>query len=174
MTSVTQKIVWGINFVIISASTVPENSMTSSERPSPEALLKKEACPAVLRGREFWKCSGGSNALNYRIMESPAVAFPASFRNLFQTFLRKVPAILGAWPKKPTIVRYFPVSTPNPGWTRWLGLLGLLRTLLGLLRLQNRSQNSMIANTWFQNCWRGCFVKSFVRVCLAWPDKKWF
>ena len=34
------------------------NSMTSSERPSPEPLLKKEASLAVLRGREFWKCSG--------------------------------------------------------------------------------------------------------------------
>ena len=30
----------------------------SSERPSPEPLLKKEASPAVLGGREFWKCSG--------------------------------------------------------------------------------------------------------------------
>ena len=34
------------------------HSMTSSERPSPEPLLKKEASPAVLRGRQLWKCSG--------------------------------------------------------------------------------------------------------------------
>ena len=35
------------------------NSMTGSERRSPEPLLKKEASsPAVLGGREFWKCSG--------------------------------------------------------------------------------------------------------------------
>ena len=31
--------------------------MTSSERPSPEPLLKKEPPPAILGGREFWKCS---------------------------------------------------------------------------------------------------------------------
>ena len=34
------------------------NSMTSSERPSPEPILKKGASPAVLGGREFWKRSG--------------------------------------------------------------------------------------------------------------------
>ena len=39
------------------------NSMTGSERPSPEPLLKKEASPAVLRGREFWKCSGSLKCL---------------------------------------------------------------------------------------------------------------
>ena len=39
------------------------NSMTSSERPSPEPLLKKEAPPAVLGGREFWKCSGSLKCL---------------------------------------------------------------------------------------------------------------
>ena len=39
------------------------NSMTDSERPSPEPLLKKEASPAVLGGREFWKCSGSFKCL---------------------------------------------------------------------------------------------------------------
>ena len=39
------------------------NSMTDSERPSPEPLLKKEASPAVLGGREFWKCSGSLKCL---------------------------------------------------------------------------------------------------------------
>ena len=34
------------------------NSMTSSERPSPEPILTKETSPAVLGGREFWKRSG--------------------------------------------------------------------------------------------------------------------
>ena len=34
------------------------NSVTSSERPSPEPILKKETSPAVLGGREFWKRSG--------------------------------------------------------------------------------------------------------------------
>ena len=39
------------------------NSMTGSGRPSPEPLLKKEAPPAVLGGRQFWKCSGSLNCL---------------------------------------------------------------------------------------------------------------
>ena len=39
------------------------NSMTSSERPSPEPLLKKEAPPAVLGGRDFWKSSGSLKCL---------------------------------------------------------------------------------------------------------------
>ena len=39
------------------------NSMTGSERPSPEPLLKKEASPAVLGGREFWKRSGSLKCL---------------------------------------------------------------------------------------------------------------
>ena len=39
------------------------NSMTGSERPSPEPLLKEEASPAVLGGREFWKCSGSLKCL---------------------------------------------------------------------------------------------------------------
>ena len=37
--------------------------MTGSERPSPEPLLKKEASPAVLGGREFWKRSGSLKCL---------------------------------------------------------------------------------------------------------------
>ena len=39
------------------------NSMTSSERPYPEPILKKEASPAVLGGREFWKRSGSLKCL---------------------------------------------------------------------------------------------------------------
>ena len=39
------------------------NSMTSSERPSPEPIVKKEASPAVLGGREFWKRSGSLECL---------------------------------------------------------------------------------------------------------------
>ena len=39
------------------------NSMTSSERPSPEPILKKEASPAVLGAREFWKRSGSLKCL---------------------------------------------------------------------------------------------------------------
>ena len=63
----------------------------------------------VLRGREFWKCSGASNALNYRAWGIPAVllrripgkvlrAFPAVFPEFFRNFFRKVPAVLGVWP----------------------------------------------------------------------------
>ena len=39
------------------------NSMTGFERPSPEPLLKKEASPAVLGGRKFWKYSGAFKCL---------------------------------------------------------------------------------------------------------------
>ena len=39
------------------------NSMTGSERPSLEPLLKKEASPAVLVGRQFWKRSGAFKCL---------------------------------------------------------------------------------------------------------------
>ena len=34
------------------------NSMTVSERPSPEPLLKKRGVCSRTGGREFWKCSG--------------------------------------------------------------------------------------------------------------------
>ena len=67
--------------------------MTSSERPSPEPLLKKEACPAVLGGGDnSGNALEASNALNYRawgirVVLSTGVpgnalrAFPGSFRN---------------------------------------------------------------------------------------------
>ena len=87
------------------------NSMTSSERPSPEPLLKKEASPAVLEGREFWKCSGAFKRLELlglgdpsrtlednsrKSSESVFRVFPEFLRNFF----RKVPAVLGVWPRK--------------------------------------------------------------------------
>ena len=65
--------------------------MTSSERPSPEPLLKKEAPPAVLGGGDnSGNALEASNALNYRVWGIPAVlstgipgkalrAFPVSF-----------------------------------------------------------------------------------------------
>ena len=43
------------------------NSMTSSERPSPEPILKKEASPAVLGGEKSGNALEASNALNYRL-----------------------------------------------------------------------------------------------------------
>ena len=65
--------------------------MTGSERPSPEPLLKKEASPAVLGGREFWKCSGSLKCLELKGLGDPSRtlgipgnalrAFPGSFRN---------------------------------------------------------------------------------------------
>ena len=75
--------------------------MTSSERPSPEPLLKKEASPAVPRGQNSGNALEASNALNYRALgsrpgelqessESLSKVFPESFQN----FLREVPAIL--------------------------------------------------------------------------------
>ena len=80
--------------------------MTSSERPSPEPLLKKEASPAVLGGREFWiHALEASNALNYRVWGIPAVlsrgipgnalrAFSGVFPELFWNFFRKVREVL--------------------------------------------------------------------------------
>ena len=68
------------------------NSMTSSDRPSPEPILKKETSPAVLGGEHSGNALEASNALNYRVWGIPAVllrgipgnalrAFPGSFRN---------------------------------------------------------------------------------------------
>ena len=67
--------------------------MSSSERPSPEPLLKKEASPAVLGGATSGNALEASNALNCRAWGIPTVlsreipgkvlrAFPVSFRNL--------------------------------------------------------------------------------------------
>ena len=39
------------------------NSMSRSERSSPEPLPKKEASPAVPGGSQFWKYSGGFKCL---------------------------------------------------------------------------------------------------------------
>ena len=87
------------------------NCMTSSEMPSPERLLEKEASPAVLGGRVFWKRSGAFKCLEIQGLghpsrtlegncrkrsESVSGVFPEFLRN----FLRKVPAVLGVWPNK--------------------------------------------------------------------------
>ena len=89
--------------IIRNAPSTAGNSMTSSERPSPEPILKKEASPAVLGGERILKTLWNSqNALNHRAWGIPAVlsreipgnalrAFLESFRNFF----RKVPAVLG-------------------------------------------------------------------------------
>ena len=87
------------------------NSMADSERPSPEPLLKKEASPAVLGGENSGNALEASHTFNYRVWGIPAVlsrgnsrkrsesvygVFPEFFRNFF----RKVPAVLGVWPRK--------------------------------------------------------------------------
>ena len=78
---------------IRNAPSAAGNSMTGSERPSPEPLLKKEASPAVLgRGENSGNALKPSNALNYRAWGIPAIlargipgkplrALPGSFRN---------------------------------------------------------------------------------------------
>ena len=81
-------------------------SMTGSERPSPEPLLKKEASPAVLGGRECWKCSGAFKCLEFQGLGHPSRTLEGNsrkrsesvsgvFLEFFQNFLRKVPAVLG-------------------------------------------------------------------------------
>ena len=83
------------------------NFMTSSERPSVEPILEKETSPAVLGGREFWKCFGSLKCLELLGLGHPSRtlegnsrkrsrAFPGSFRNFF----REVPAVVWGWPIK--------------------------------------------------------------------------
>ena len=47
--------------------------MSSSERPSPEPLLKKMARPVVLGGDNSGNALEASNALNYRAWGIPAI-----------------------------------------------------------------------------------------------------
>ena len=69
------------------------NSMTCSERRSPEPLLRKEASPAL----ELW--GWGFPVVPTRGIPRKALraflgVFPEFWRNVF----RKFPAVLGAWP----------------------------------------------------------------------------
>ena len=100
------------------------NSMTSSERPSPEPILKKEAPPAVLGGRQFWKCSGSPKCLELQGLGDPSRTLDGNsrkssesisgvFPEFFRNFFRKVPAVLGVWPN------YSEVS--NRGWREGVG-----------------------------------------------------
>ena len=106
-----------LRYSIRSTPSTAGNSMTSSERPSPEPILKKEASPAVLGGREFWKRSGSlkcselwglghpSRTLegnSRKRSESISGVFPEFFRNFF----RKVPAVLGVCPIQGTAHRW--------------------------------------------------------------------
>ena len=57
--------------VLLFRSSLPTagHCMTSSERPSPESLLQKEASPAVLRGRDFWKSSESLKCLELYLVD---------------------------------------------------------------------------------------------------------
>ena len=73
----------------------PQYSMSSSERPSAEPILKKKkrGVPSRTEGEiileMLWKPQMPGNALR---------AFPGSFQNFFRNFFRKVPAVLRVWP----------------------------------------------------------------------------
>ena len=74
--------------------------MTSSERPSPEPLLKKEASPAILGGENSGNALEASHALNYRVWGIPAIlsrGIPGNALRAFPgwNFFWKVPAVLG-------------------------------------------------------------------------------
>ena len=58
----------------------PQYHDNSSERPSPEPLLKKEASPAVLRGRQVWKFSGGFKCLEFKGLRGPSRTLKGNFR----------------------------------------------------------------------------------------------
>ena len=79
------------------------NSITGSERPSPEPLLKKEASPCSRTGggENSGNALEPSNALNYRAWEIPAVLsreIPGKALRAFPGSFRKVPAVPGVWP----------------------------------------------------------------------------
>ena len=61
--------------------------MTSSERPSPEPFLKKEASPAVLGGEKSGNALDASNALNDRVWGIPAVLSRGIPGNALRAFL---------------------------------------------------------------------------------------
>ena len=63
------------------------NSMTGSERPSLEPLLKKEASQPHWRGQNSGNALEASNALNYRVWGIPAVLPRGIPGNALRTFL---------------------------------------------------------------------------------------
>ena len=70
------------------------NSMTGSERPSPEPLLKKEASPAVLGGREFWKRSGSLKCLELYCLGHPSRTLEGNSRKRSESVFRGLSGIL--------------------------------------------------------------------------------
>ena len=69
--------------------------MTSSERPSPEPLLKKEASPAVLMGRQSWKCSGGFTRLESEAFRDPSRTLEGNSRKSSQSVSGVFPEFSG-------------------------------------------------------------------------------
>ena len=77
--------------------------MTTALRgPSPEPLPKKEAPPAVLGGREFWKCSGILKCLELqgwgdpsRTLEGNSRKRSESVSGVFPEFLPESPSRTG-------------------------------------------------------------------------------
>ena len=61
--------------------------MSSSERPSPEPLLKKEASPAALGGENSGNALEPLNASNYRAWGIPAVLSRGIPGNALRAFL---------------------------------------------------------------------------------------
>ena len=77
--------------------------MTSSERPSLEPVLKKDVSAAVLRGRQFWKCSGGFKCREVWGLGGPNCALKGNDP-------RKA---LRAFPGVPAIFPQFPPESPS-------------------------------------------------------------
>ena len=107
--------------------------MTSSERPSPEPILKKRGAPSRTGGETIlemlWK---PSNALNYRAWGIPAVlsrgipgktlrAFPVSFLGLFR----------GAVIRHGGGALKQPIKQPTETPTSTLALMGRFPSLMG-------------------------------------------
>ena len=84
--------IWMWNSLFRNPLSTAGNSMTSSERPSPEPFLKKKCPQQYWGGDNSGNALEASNAFNYRVWGIPAVlstgipgnalrAFPGSFRN---------------------------------------------------------------------------------------------
>ena len=79
----------------------------SSERPSPEPLLPKRSVPAVLGGREFWKCSGAFKCLELEGLGDPSHTLEGNSRKrsesvsgVFPEFLPESPSRTGGMAPK--------------------------------------------------------------------------
>ena len=176
---------WGYGETIRNTRSTAGNSMTDSERPSPEPLLRKEASPAVLGGREFLKCSGAavepSNALNDRAWGIPAVlpreipgnalrAFPGSFRNFSGISSGKSQPYWGVAQTNVCIpLPFCTACTPNsyPGAKNQTK-----EEVLGRISVRTSSQKlrSGPPNPGKQALWPGRLVRTKLRSGKLWAD----